>query len=103
MSDYLRAVRPLGDSDPWTPLDRKDSSRGAVETSSGTLSFQAIIPVAGIDMLWRSSERSIRDSVQNSLSIARNRGHPSVALPLIGAGSGGKQAEVQSIIEDELT
>lgn len=54
-------------------------------------------------MLWRSSERSIRDSVQNSLSIARNRGHPSVALPLIGAGSGGKQAEVQSIIEDELT
>ena len=32
MSDYFRAVRPLGDSDPWTPLDRKDSSRDTVTT-----------------------------------------------------------------------
>lgn len=65
----------------------------AVETSAGALPFKAINHVAGIEMLGRSSERSIRDSVQNSLSIARNRGHPSVALPMIGAGSGGKPVE----------
>ena len=71
----------------------------AVETSAGVLSFHGIIHAAGIDTLRWCSERSIRDSVQNSLAIARNRGHPSVTLPLIGAGSGGKSAEVQSIIE----
>jgi O-acetyl-ADP-ribose deacetylase len=35
--------------------------------------------------------------------IAHNRGYTSLALPLIGAGSGGgKSTKVQSIIEDEL-
>jgi O-acetyl-ADP-ribose deacetylase (regulator of RNase III) len=35
---------------------------------------------------------------------AQNRGYTSLALPLIGAGSGGgKSTKVQSIIEDELT
>jgi O-acetyl-ADP-ribose deacetylase len=75
----------------------------AVETSSGTLPFKSIIHVAGINMLWRSSERSIRDSVRNAIAIAQDRGFQSLALPLIGAGSGGgKSALVQSIIEDEL-
>jgi O-acetyl-ADP-ribose deacetylase (regulator of RNase III) len=76
----------------------------AVETSAGSLPFKAIIHVAGINMLWRSTERSIRDSVRNALEIARNRGYESLALPLIGAGSGGgKSSKVQSSIEDELT
>ena len=76
----------------------------AVETSPGKLPFQAIIHVAGINMLWRSSERSIRDSVRNAMRIAQDRGYLSLAMPLIGAGSGGgKSATVQSIIEEELT
>src|SRR5271166_4673352 len=36
---------------------------GAVETTAGRLPHKAIIHVAGINMLWRSSERSICDSV----------------------------------------
>lgn len=76
----------------------------AVETSPGSLPFKSIIHVAGINMLWRSSERSIRDSTRNAISIAQHRGYKSIALPLIGAGSGGgKSARVQTIIEDELT
>lgn len=76
----------------------------AVETSAGKLSFKSIIHVAGINMAWRSSERSIRDSVRNAIALAQTRGYKSVALPLIGAGSGGgNPAKVQSIIEDELT
>ena len=76
----------------------------AVETSPGDLPFRSIIHVAGINMLWRSSERSIRDSVRNAISLAQNRGYKSLAIPLIGAGSGGgKPTKVQSIIEDELT
>ena len=54
-------------------------------------------------MLWRSSERSIRDSVRNALAIANSRGFHSIAFPLIGAGSGGGNAErIESIIIAEL-
>lgn len=75
----------------------------AVETSAGTLSFRSIIHVAGINIFWRSSERSIRDSVRNAIALAAKRGYRSIAIPLIGAGSGGgKSDRVQYIIESEL-
>lgn len=61
----------------------------AVATSAGKLPFKLIIHVAGINMLWRASERSIRDSVASALRVARERGVRSLAMPLIGAGSGG--------------
>jgi O-acetyl-ADP-ribose deacetylase (regulator of RNase III) len=66
---------------------------GAVETSAGRLPFRAIIHVAGIDMLWRSSERAIRGCVRSALAIARERGYRSIAFPLIGAGTGGFSPE----------
>ena len=62
---------------------------GAVLTSAGTLPFRGIIHVAGIDLLWRASEVSIRDSVRSALAIVAERGFASVAFPVIGAGSGG--------------
>ncbi|MFO0924336.1 MAG: macro domain-containing protein [Pirellulales bacterium] len=76
----------------------------AVETSADA-AVQVDYPhVAGINMLWRSSEKSIRDSVRNAMLIAYKQGYQSVALPLIGAGSGGGNPQkVQSIIEDELS
>ncbi|AEI63585.1 macro domain-containing protein [Corallococcus macrosporus] len=61
----------------------------AVVTSAGRLPFKAIIHVAGIDMRWRASERSIQDSVRSALTRAREQGFRSVAFPVIGAGSGG--------------
>jgi O-acetyl-ADP-ribose deacetylase (regulator of RNase III) len=76
---------------------------GAVETTAGRLPHKAIIHVAGISMFWRSSERSIRDSVKSAMSIARKRGYRSVAFPLIGAGTGGgNEAKVLEIIRDAL-
>lgn len=76
----------------------------AVETSAGNLPFKSIIHVAGINMLWRSSEKSIRDSVRNSIRIAHDQKYQSIALPLIGAGSGGGRSErVLDIIQDELS
>jgi len=76
----------------------------AVETSAGRLPFKSIIHVAGINLLWRSSERSVRDSVRNAMKIAQDRGYKSLAIPLIGAGSGGGNPDkIQSIIQDELT
>jgi len=100
------AIKKRGGLQPFRELGRMGTIPlgHAVETSSGTLPFKSIIHVAGINMMWRSSECSIRDSVRNAISIAQSRGYKSVALPLIGAGSGGgKPAKVQSIIEDELT
>lgn len=77
---------------------------GAVITSAGKLPFRAIIHVAGISMWWRSSARSIRDSVRNAIALATERGFESIALPLIGAGTGGgSPEEVLAIIQDELT
>ena len=100
------AIKKRGGLQPFRELGRMGAIPlgHAVETSAGTLPFKSIIHVAGINMLWRSSERSIRDSVRNAISIAQDRGYASVALPLIGAGSGGgKSSRVQSIIENELT
>ena len=65
---------------------------GAVLTSAGNLPYQAIIHVAGIDLKWRASEASVRDSVKNALAIAGEKGFASVAFPLIGAGSGKSDA-----------
>lgn len=76
----------------------------AVVTGAGRLPYRAIIHVAGINLLWRSSERSIRDSVRNALLRADELAVQSLALPLIGAGSGGGRPErVLSLILDELT
>jgi O-acetyl-ADP-ribose deacetylase (regulator of RNase III) len=46
-------------------------------------------------------ERSIRDSVRNALKLAAERGHRSIAFPLIGSG-GGKPELVLEIMLDEL-
>ena len=75
---------------------------GAFVTSAGRLPFKAIIHVAGIDHLWRSSERSVRLSVRSALAKASDHGFQSIAMPLIGAGTGGgSKSQIESIIMDE--
>jgi O-acetyl-ADP-ribose deacetylase (regulator of RNase III) len=75
----------------------------AVLTSAGRLPFKGIIHVAGINLLWRASERSIRDSVANALKIVSENEFRSVAFPLIGSGSGGFRPEkAKEIMLDEL-
>lgn len=72
-------------------------------TGAGRLPFRAIIHVAGINLLWRASERSIRDSVRNAMALVREHGFRSVAFPLIGAHSGGFSPErSQELILEEL-
>jgi O-acetyl-ADP-ribose deacetylase (regulator of RNase III) len=75
----------------------------AVVTGAGRLPFKAIIHVAGIGLLWRSSENSIRQSVRSALTEAETHGFRSIAFPLIGAGTGGgTPAKVESIICEEI-
>lgn len=81
----------------WMPLGK------AVLTSAGKLPFQGIIHVAGINLLWRASERSIRESVKNAIDLAQKNNFRSIAFPLIGAGSGGfKPEKVLQLMIDEL-
>lgn len=75
----------------------------AVITGPGRLPHKAIIHVAGINLLWRSSERSIRASVRSAITLAEKKGFASIAFPLIGAGSGGGKPErVEAMMRDEL-
>ena len=77
---------------------------GAVLTTAGRLPFRGIIHVAGINLLWRSSEFSIRQSVRSALGIVSREGFASVAFPLIGAGSGGgTAAAVERFMLDEFS
>jgi len=77
---------------------------GAVITGAGKLPFKSIIHMAGISMCWRSSEQSIRDSVRNALALATQHNFQSIALPLIGAGTGGGSADdVLAMIQHQLS
>lgn len=99
------AIKKRGGVEPFRQVGRHGPMRlgQAVATGAGRLPFKCIIHVAGINMLWRASERSIRDSVSNALRVARDRAVRSIAMPLIGAGSGGfDEARVLDLITTEL-
>src|ERR1700722_14750017 len=76
---------------------------GAVFTSAGRLPYKGIVHVAGINAIWRASERSVRDSVRNAVAVAQEHGCRSIAFPLICPGSGGPKPErVKAMMLDEL-
>jgi O-acetyl-ADP-ribose deacetylase (regulator of RNase III) len=99
------AIKRRGGTGPFKELAKHGPIPlgGAVLTSAGRLPFKAIIHVAGINMLWRASEWSIRQSVRNAMALAHENGFQSIAFPLIGAGSGGfNQERARAVMEDEL-
>ncbi|MBB01639.1 MAG: Appr-1-p processing protein, partial [Planctomyces sp.] len=61
------AIKKRGGLAPFRELAKHGSMPlgSAVLTSAGKLPYRGIIHVAGINMLWRASERSIRDSGTN--------------------------------------
>ena len=75
----------------------------AVLTEAGRLPYRGIIHVAGIDMLWRASRASISESVRNAISLAHDMKFATLAMPVIGAGSGGfGEVKALAAIEDTL-
>jgi O-acetyl-ADP-ribose deacetylase (regulator of RNase III) len=100
------AIKRRGGTGPFRELGKLGPIPlgGAVLTSAGRLPYKAIIHVAGINLLWRASERSIRDSVRNALDLALQNGFLSFAFPLIGAGSGGfNEQRAKGVMLDELS
>lgn len=61
----------------------------ATLTEAGALPYKGIIHVVGIDLLWRSSPDAIKRCVHSALELASAQGWSQIAMPLIGAGSGG--------------
>lgn len=100
------AIKKRGGTDPFKELARHGSMPlgSAVLTSAGRLPYKGIIHVAGINMLWRASEHSIRNSVKNAVMVAAKNDFRSIAFPLIGAGSGSfNQEQAKGIMLDELS
>ena len=99
------AIRRRAGREPFRQLGRMGPIPlgQAVATTSGRLPFRAIIHVAGINLLWRSSEASIRASVRNAATLAGSLGLESLAFPLIGAGTGGgRPDQVLTWMREEL-
>lgn len=99
------AIKRRGGYAPFWELGRKGPLPlgGAVATGAGRLPYKAIIHVAGIDMLWRSSEEAVRGCVRSALALASERGYRSVAFPLIGAGVGGVPPDrALAVMREEL-
>lgn len=99
------AIKKRGGTEPFREVARLGPIPlgDAVLTSAGRLPFRGIIHVAGIDMLWRSSEPSIRGSARSALAIVNRERFASVAFPIIGAGSGGmSEDKARAILLDEL-
>ncbi len=89
------AIKKRGGTEPF---------REAVLTGAGKLPFRGIIHVAGINMLWRASEYSIRQSAQNAMRIVNKKRVASVAFPVLGAGSGGlNESRALELLHDELS
>lgn len=99
------AIKKRAGTQPFRELAKKGPVPlgGAVATSAGRLPYRAIIHVAGINMLWRASEYSIRQSVIHAVELAERLGLKTVALPLIGSGSGGfRPDKAQALVADTL-
>jgi O-acetyl-ADP-ribose deacetylase (regulator of RNase III) len=99
------AIKRRGGTGPFHELGKLGPIPlgGAVLTTAGRLPYRAI-HVAGINLLWRASERSIRDSIRNALNLANEHGFRSIAFPLLGSGSGGFDRErAMAIMLDEFS
>jgi O-acetyl-ADP-ribose deacetylase (regulator of RNase III) len=99
------AIKRRGGREPFRELARHGpiALGEAVLTGAGRLPFRGIIHVAGIDMLWRASPRSIRRSLASALEIVVAHGFTSVAFPIVGAGSGNfNEHAALALMIDEL-
>lgn len=90
-----KGIQAQGGIEIFKELSKKGSMPlgSAVLTNAGNLKYKGIIHVAGINLFWFASEYSIKHSVLNSIKIAESEGYESLAIPLIGSGSGHRSSE----------
>ena len=86
------AIKRQAGLEPFRELSRMGMIElgGARVTSAGNLPYQAIIHVAGINLLWFATEFSVRESVRSAMKVINEKSYESAAFPLIGSGSGNR-------------
>jgi len=89
------AIKRRGGTQPFRELRRLGvlGAGCAVLTSAGRLPYRGIIHVAALHAWWRSSEALVEAGVQNALQLATEQRFASLALPLLGSGTGGVPVE----------
>ncbi|MCP4446991.1 MAG: Appr-1-p processing protein [Myxococcales bacterium] len=90
-----RAIRQRGGRRAIVEVGRKGPLPlgASVETLGGDVAATWIVHADAIDLAWRSSESSIRDATRSALRLAQWLGARTVAVPVLGAGSGGYARE----------
>jgi O-acetyl-ADP-ribose deacetylase (regulator of RNase III) len=89
---------------PFRELGYRPLPLGAARhTSAGRLPFRGIIHVAAIDMLWRASADSIMRSARSACELAIAHGYRTLAIPVLGSGSGGfPEEEALAVLQRAL-
>lgn len=89
------AIKKAAGLKPFNELICKGPMRlgSATLTSAGRLPCKGIIHVAGINLLWRASEYSIRRSVSSAIEIINQHAFANAAFPVIGGNAGGFDEE----------
>lgn len=73
-------------------------------TSAGRLRFKGIIHVAGINVFWFATKYSILESLKSALEICERQIFKSIAIPLIGSGTGNfKPEKVEKLFREYFT
>lgn len=94
-------LRRVTGPQPWRELARKGwLPLGSATITRGGLLPQDLIHVAGLNPRWKATRESVRQSVCSALDAAWEARYASIALPLIGAGTGGLPA---ADVEEEIT
>ncbi len=65
---------------------------GSAVLTSGGLLNKPLIHVAGLNLLWRSTEAVVSRCTASALALADEQGFASMAMPLVGSGTGGLTA-----------
>lgn len=73
-------------------------------TSAGRLKYKGIIHVAGINIFWFATKYSILESLKSSILICERQNFKSIAIPLIGSGTGNFNSEkVEKLFAEYFT
>ena len=90
------ALKRATGPEPWRELARVGYLRPGEVVTTGpgrvtTTSF--IVHLAGLNLWWRATEEAVVAGSRNAVEIAAERGARTVAMPLVGAGTGGLSPE----------
>lgn len=84
------AIKRRGGTAPFRELGYRPMPLGSARhTGAGRLRVRGIMHVAAIDMHWRASAESIGRASAAACEVALARSYASIALPVLGSGSGG--------------